>query len=258
MRLAETNVVRWAALAVLLGWSSVLLAQNAPRLPCAASPLPSYAAIGQQPNFQVWRKTGEGWWTPPPCTGWRDTGSSLVVALAGAFTHAGTIDELLNRFGAISTLSGIRYWSVTDKEWRVLVTEADPVIGPDAKERRPDFSAAELKAGQNLYFVQRDSRSTGEVVYRMRVREAVADRLVVEVENVTPVRTFIFTVFVPGAMKTLYFLERRARESWGLYALLSADSSYAAGNEASFINRAAAYYRHFTGVPTDGAPPLAR
>ncbi len=247
-----------AALVILLAWSSGLLAQTAPQPPCGRPPHPFYAENGEQPNFQVWGKKSLASWTPPPCTGWTDGVSNLLVALAGTFSHAGSADELLNRFGAVSTMRGIRYWSVTDKDWRVLVTEAVGLGGPDSKDRRPDFAAPEMKAGLDLFFAQHDSRSTGEVVYKMRAREAGADRIVLELENVTPVRAFIVTVFKPGAMKFLYFLERRTGANWGFYALLSANSSNAEGNEASFINRAAAFYRHFTGVPTDGAPPLAR
>lgn len=247
-----------AALAILLAWSPGLLAQNAPQPPCAGPPQPFYAENGQQPNFQVWGKTSLASWIPPRCTGWIEGVSNLLVALAGTFSHAGSADELLNRFGAVSAMRGIRYWSVTDKEWRVLVTEAAGLGGLGSKARRADFAAPEMKAGLDLFFVQHDSRSTGEVVYKMRVREAGADRLVLELENVTPVRTFFVTVFRPGGMKFLYFLERRASGNWGFYALLSTNSSSAEGKEASFINRAAAYYRHFTGVPTDGAPPLAR
>ncbi|MBE0612063.1 MAG: hypothetical protein IH604_00185 [Burkholderiales bacterium] len=155
-------------------------------------------------------------------------------------------------------MRGIRYWSVTDGTWRVLVTEAAALDNPDASERRPDFALPEMKAGRDVFFAQHDSRSTSAVVYKMRVREADADHLVVELENVTAVRTFFITFFEPGGMKSLYFLERRAGENWGFYALLSANSWSAAGNEASFINRADAFYRHFSGVPTDGAPPMAR
>lgn len=249
--------MKTAALAFLLVWSSALLAQSAPQPPCGTPPQPSYGEIGQQPNVQVWGKTSLATWTPPACTGWANA-SDLLVALSGSFSHAGSADELLKRFGAVSTLRGIQYWSVTDKAWRVLVTDAAALLRPGSKDRRPDFAAAEMKVGQDLYFAQHDSRSTGEVVYRMRVREARADHIVLELENVTPVRAFIVTLFKPGDMKFLYFLHRRAGGTWGIYALLAANSSRAEGNEASFINRVAAYYRHFIGVPTDGSPPLAR
>lgn len=248
-----------AAYAIMLVWSFDLFAQDAPQPPCSGSPQPFYAENGEQPNFQTWGKTRLASWTPPQCTGWTEGVSDLLVALAGTFSYVGTADELLNRFGAVSATRGIRYWSVTDKQWRDLVIEAAAIDGPGSKVRRPDFTAQEMKDGRNLFFTQRDTRSSGEVVYKMRVREAGVDRLVLELENVTRVRAFIvMTVFKPGGMKFLYFLQRRASGNWGFYVLLAANSSYAEGNAASFINRAAAFYRYFTGVPTDGAPPLAR
>ena len=89
------------------------------------------------------------------------------------------------------------------------------------------------------------------------MREIGADRLVIELENASPIRAYFLTTFKSGGMKFPYFLDRRDNEHWGFYVRLSANSSYSVGNEASFINRAAAFYRHFTGVPTDGAPPMA-
>jgi len=250
--------VKGIALALLLASSSGALAQDAPQPPCGRPPQPYYAEIGEQPNVQVWGKSSLAWWTPPPCIGWTDGVGNLLVALAGTFHFAGGADKLLDRIGAVSTLRGIRYWSVTDKEWRVLVTEAAGLDGPDSKDRRPDFGASEMKLGRDLFFVQRDSRTTGEIVYKMSVREAGADHLVVEMKNVTPVRQFVVTLFGPGEIRFLYFLDRRGARAWGIFALLSVNSSFAESNAASFINRAAAFYRHFTGVPTDGAPPLAR
>lgn len=250
--------VKTVALAIFLTWSSGSCALNIPQPPCAISPQPFYADNGKQPNFQVWGKATLASWIPPQCTGWSGGASNVLVAMAGTFSHAGSADDLLKRFGAVSTTRSIRYWSVMDKEWRALVTEAAALSGSNSKDRRPDFSAPEMKLGRDLFLVQRDGRSTGEVIYRMRVRETSADRLVLELENVTPMRKFIVTVFKPGGMKLLYFMERRDGENWGFYVLLSANSSYAEGNEGSYINRAAAFYRHFTGVLTDGAPPLAR
>ena len=252
------RLTKAAVLAVLLACASAALAQNAPQPPGGRPPQPAYARVSEPPSFRVWGEGGLASWIPPACTGWTVGAGNLVVALAGTFNYAGSADGLLDRFGAVSAASGIRYWSVTDNEWRDLITESAGIDGPESKRRRPDFTASEMKLGRDLYFVQRDSRATGEIVYKMRVREASADHIVVEMENVTPVRKFIVTIFGPGEIKFLYFLDRRAGRSWGLFALLSAKSSFADSNAASFVNRAAAFYRHFTGVPTDGAPPLAR
>ena len=41
-----------------------------------------------------------------------------------------------------------------------------------------------------------------------------------EFENVSAVRAFIVTLFRPGELKYLYFLQRRAGSHWDIYALL--------------------------------------
>ncbi len=247
-----------ALLALLLACSFPAIAADVPQPPCASAPRPAYARSGEQPTVQVWEKAALVDWQPPACTGWAGGSTGLLVALAGTFQHTGTADQLLGRFGAISALRGIHYWSAADKEWRVLVTDAVAFGGADSTEHRGDFAASEMMNRDSLYFGQRDSRSTGEVAYKLRVRDAGADHLVLEYENVSAVRAFIVTVFRPGELKYLYFLRRQAGATWGIYLLLSANSAYAEGNEASFINRAVAFYRHFTGAETGGAPPLAR
>jgi hypothetical protein len=242
--------------AVLL-WAGALGAQNLPVPPCGGDPNPAYAEADRQPNVAWWTREALRAWAPPACAARSAEERHLVVALAASISHAGTSDELLQRFGAVSNLRGMRYWSVTDREWRVLINDAAAIQGQDPKRRRDDFSARELKSGRDLYFVQADSRSTGEVVYRMRAREARADRVVVEIENVSTVKLFFVPIFKPGELRFVYFLDRRAAGLWGYYVLVFANTPRAEGNEASFINRAAALYRRFTGVPDDAAPPLA-
>jgi hypothetical protein len=111
---------------------------------------------------------------------------------------------------------------VTDNTWRVLITDA-AALCPDTHRRRADFTAAELKGGSDVFFVQDDSRSSGSVVYRLRTLEASADRL-----------------------------ERRPPGLWFFYGLSSTGaqaSALATVSEASYVNRAAALYSHLTGVP---------
>lgn len=245
-----------AYLLAMLIASSPVLAQS-PQPPCGAPALPAHAQDGHQPNVQVWTKQQLSSWAPPPCLGWSRGGADIVIAMAGTFTNNGGADEALRRFGALSALRGIRYWSVTDKSWRPLITDAAAVTGADGQKRRADFSPEEMKPGRPLYFVQADSRSGGDVIYRMSVREASADRIVLQMENVSPVRAFFVTLFKPGGMRFDYFLQRHGNATWSAYGLLAVSSSRAPGNEASFINRMGAYYRHFTGEATDGAAPLA-
>ena len=198
--------------------------------------------------MRTWRSV-----EPPACLGWPAGKSKLVVALAGKFRHEGNADALLARFGTISAMRGLRYWSVTDKAWRVLITHAAALGGRD-------FTPDEMKRGTELYFEEEDSRSSGPVRYRMRVREARPDRIVVETENASPVRGWLVTLFPAGSLRAVYFLQRLDGGTWGLYGLSSTGeeaSALAGVSEASYINRAAALYRYFIGVPPDRDPPLA-
>jgi hypothetical protein len=214
---------------------------------------------GAAPSVRTWTNDAERW-TPPACMRWPSGQFKLIVALAGSFRHTGDAQTLLARFGAISTMRGLLYWSVSDKAWRVLITDAAALVGPDAARRRPDFTLAEMKGDTDLFFEEQDSRSSGPVVYRLRVLEVSANRIVIETENVSPVRAFLVTLFPPGSLRAAYFLERREPGTWAFYGLSSTSkeaSALATVSEASYVNRAAALYRHFIGVPGDRDPPLA-
>jgi hypothetical protein len=245
IRLTLTAVALYAQTAIADG----------PQPPCAgAAPIPAYA---DPPAVRTWAKAELESWTPPACLGWPRESFQLVVALAASFRHDGDADALLARFGAISAKRGLRYWSVTDKAWRVLITDAAAL---DGQKRRSDFTVAEMKSGADLYFEEADNRSSDAVVYRLRVLEASPNRVVVEIENVTPIRAFFITLFPPGSLRATYFAERRGPDTWGFYGLSSNGaeaSALASVSEASYVNRAAALYRHFIGVPADRDPPLA-
>ncbi len=128
----------------------------------------------------------------------------MVVAVAGSFRHDGEIDALLARIGAISTKKGVRYWSTTDKSWQPLVTDAFALDGPDATQRRADFSASQVAAGQALYYAQNDNRTMGDCVYREQVLVADRKRVMIANENVSPLKKMMVTLFEPGAMQTVY------------------------------------------------------
>src|SRR5262245_63378838 len=63
-----------------------------------------------------------GNWTLPACTGLTAKGDGVLVAVAGSFAFTGSADDLLERFGAVSALKGLKYWSVTEGGWRTLIT----------------------------------------------------------------------------------------------------------------------------------------
>jgi hypothetical protein len=132
---------------------------------------------------------------------------------------------------------------------------------PDLTRRRRDFTEAELRAAGAVHFEQVESRLSSPVVYRMRILEFAPDRFVVETENVTSVRIAFLPVAAPGETRSVHFLTRLGPGLWGYYSLaLSAQDPglFVRVRDASLINRVAAIYRHFVGIPTNLEPPPAR
>jgi hypothetical protein len=91
--------------------------------------------------------------------------------------------------------------------------------------------------------------------------EAANDRLVFDVANVTLMKYLIIPLFHPGEMQSIYYLERESETVWRYYGMARTGknaSSLTVGHEASWINRAVAFYRHVAGIPLDQEPPAAR
>jgi hypothetical protein len=183
------------------------------------------------------------------------------VGLAGQFRYAGSTEALLARFGAISSLVEIRYWSVTEKQWNNLFTHAVALNGADSKKPRSDFSARELRTGADRYFVAADNRSKKEAVSSLHVVAADNTHFVIETENVTPLRWTFLTYSEPGNFQTWYFLDHDIAGTWRYYSLTRVLYASSFFEEVipnkSYVNRAVAMYRHFLDLPTDRNPPAA-
>lgn len=235
-------------------------ADTGPRLPCGGDVFPAYPDVDQPPAVRVWDGSGLGRdWTPPACTGWTSPGFTTLVVTVARFRSSSGIEGLLRRTGAISERAGIRYWSVTQQQWRPLVTGTYALQGPAGGQRRNDFTPEEMAEGKPLYFLQEDSLF-GKVVYRMRIRRDSPDRLVFEAENAETIRNLLVPLFHPGELQSLYFLERESRDVWRYYGILRTgrnSSRLTTGHAASFVNRAVAYYRYLAGIPTDREPPAS-
>ena len=214
------------------------------------------------PAIQAWHgdDLARSGWKPPDCSGWAQSSrSKFVLAVAGSFRFDGSADELAARVGAISTLRDVRYWSVTDKLWRPLLNDASALSRPDPQSRRADFGPAEMTAGSELYYWENDSRS-GKLVQQMKVLVHNPARLVIAIENRTPVRFLLVTLFDPGALQSVEFFDLVSPGVWSLYLLTRTGqgvSALAGGHEASYVNRAVAIFRHLAGVQTDEEPPAA-
>lgn len=239
-----------AIVVVLLSAGLASAADKNPQPPCGTPRVPGYAAVDAAPAVLVISGSDLGAWKPPSCVGWSAQGDGVLVALSGRFAYKGSTDDLLKRFGAISTLKGLKYWSITDGGWRTLITSAKALEAPESGHSRPDFTLAEMKSGKDLYFAQQDNRTSEEVVYRMQVRDLSTNGFVVAVENVTPVRSYMLTLFDPGELLSVQFVERESPGVYGYYGLAFAGESLASSialPQASYVNRALALYGQLTG-----------
>ena len=251
--------MRLLFLMFLFLYPSLVVAQAEPKPPCEGSVFPPYAELGEPPVVKVWSggAMGENW-IPPSCTGWTSQGFRVLTAIAATFRD--DRNGILERPGAISALTGIRYWSVGDRAWEPLVTMATALTGPDPGAARADFTATEITAGKDLFYAQSDNRSSGKVVYRIRVLEFGPDRLSFSIENVTFIKLWMVTLFGPGDLQSFHVLNRRSPTTWTYYGLSRTGlgaNRLTGGHEHSYENRAVAFYRFLAGIPTDLEPPAA-
>jgi hypothetical protein len=260
MRGGAATTMRFA-FSVMLLCQAHGYAQLGPQPPCGKEPVPPYPDLDNSPSVKFWSESDFGHdWRPPACTNWAEVGFSTLTTTVARFRYTSGAEGLLRRIGATSELAGMRYWSTTHKQWQTLIEDAHALTGPQPSQRREDFRPDEMNAGRVLYFEQVDNLS-GKAIYRMHIAEASADRLVIDVENVSIMRYFVVTLFDPGEMQSIYFLDRESANVWRYYSIARTGrnaSRLTAGHEASSINRAVAFYRSLVGIPTDQEPPAAR
>jgi hypothetical protein len=241
--------------------TSHLATADEARPPCSGSaPFPEYGLVGEAPVVRTWPQL-----TPATlavlggCVTWPTSASRLIVAVAGRFRSSDDVDGLLARFGAVSDLPSMRYWSVTDRSWRPLVTSSTALIAAVAGQPRGDFASPELRSGHEAYFAQRDSRGASEAVYWMRVQESTAGRIVIDTGNVTPIRWWGLTLFGPGDLRSVYILDQQEPNIWSYYSLtrIAGNGWLTGGHDKSYVNRIVAMYRHLASIPSDLEPPPA-
>ncbi len=231
-----------------------------PQPPCGAAPEPAYPVAAQARANALVLQAGQNTphWSPPACTGWTAAGEHgyhTLVGLAGRFRLPAGVgpDVVLGRIGAISAMRQVRFWSENAGAWRPFAIEATALSSPDPTAHRADFTAEEMASGQPLYFLQRSGRLAGEVVYRLSVHRLGPDRLLVQTENVTPLRFMLVTLFQPGALQTVQVVERLTPTDWGYYILSrsteAGTSPLATGHQSSYVNRADALFRFVAGQP---------
>lgn len=236
-------------------------AKSGPQPPCVNESVPPYPGLDDSASVKSWSKSDLGQdWKPPACTGWAAVGFTRLVTIVARFRSSSEAGDLLRHIGAISELAGMRYWSTTHKRWQTLILNAQALTDLQSGQRRKDFAPDEMKQGAVLYFEQVDNLS-GKGIYRMKIAEASANRIVFDIENVSTMRYLFIPVLHPGEMQSIYFLDRESDDVWRFYSLVRTGKDanrLIAGNESSAINRAVAFYRYLVGVPTALEPPAAR
>jgi hypothetical protein len=243
---------------------------GAPRLDYAAQPEepnclsadvpPQYAPLDSPPIARATRvKSGA---TAPAGAGCfaKSESAATWITVAAVIRTSSSSSTLIGRFGAISQLVAVEYWSTTDQKWRPMVSSAAAIVATDSRKPRADYSAAELTTGEDRYYIVTDTRLGHSVAYRLRKRLSQPGRLVVETANVDAIRKWGLTLYAPEDVDTLYFLSERSPGVWAYYSITRVlpNSVLAEGHDESFINRAVALYRHYMGLPTDAEPPAAR
>jgi hypothetical protein len=218
-----------------------------------------YPALDASPIAQVARVRGDS--TAPVGAACFDrSGSAAIwVTVAAVNRSAASPETFIGRFGAISELLTVQYWSTTDQKWRPLVSKASAIDGPKSTQPRADYSAAELAAGDGRYYLITDSRSGHATAYRLRLRQIQPGRVVVETSNVSAIKEWGVTIYAANGLDTWYFLNERSPGVWAYYSITRVipASLFAEGHEKSYINRAVALYRHYMVLRTDTEPPAA-
>jgi len=260
MRRATILLLRLVALCLVAGLPmSAAYGQDGAAGACATV---ASGEIGGIPVVRIWH-AGDALpaWRGPGCAAWTSADYSAVVALSGDFAFNGTADDLLLRFGRISSMVGIRYWSVGDNDWRTLITNAAALTGAKSMRHRADFSLDEMHHDGTFYYSQSDSRSSTAVIYRMRVLAADPNHVVIEMENVSSVKLLFVSIYGAGDLKSVVSISRVGSGVWrydGLSAIREGSFSLGGNHDPSYVNRTVALYRHFAGIPTDRDPAVAR
>ena len=252
--------MKWMPVLLYLLLAPAIPSAAEPAAPCPTPSASLFPAPDAAPAIGVWhqRELVQENWTPPACTGWPSASDSrLLVTLTGRFRFAGSMNDLLDRIGSVSSLRDVRYWSDSDKEWHRLANDASALTSPNPASRRSDFKAADLNKGARLFYWEKDEGNR-DTVYRLSVYASSPDYFVLANENITPIKRFVFTIFKPGTLQSVMIVQRLSENSFGVYMLSRTDmraSALSEGHESLYVNRSIALYRKLVGAKTDPEPP---
>lgn len=188
---------------------------------CGQAGSPPYPPYDRPPLVHSWIAGGRQDGAAPDCTGLGRRDPELLIRVVGSYVAPGDMAAQLLRLGAVSTLKGMPYWSFTDRKRQTLIQEAFAIDSPTSQRPRADFTLDELKRGDELYFVQRDNRSSALVPYGLRVLPTGPESLLLRVENVGDIKMMGLTVLAAREVQWAVTLERLGGTRYGYRSLLA-------------------------------------
>ncbi len=189
-------------------------------------------------------------WQVPLCVAWDGQFFTAVATVHGTL-DALDVNALLERIGAVSSLKGMRYWSVTDHRLQTLITNSFAVLLAQPNQPRPDYALGEFQVGQELYFSEQDNRLPDPVIYRLRILERDEHHFVIDITNVTAAKKLFLTLLSPGDVRTIIFVSDTKEGRWTCYGLSGVHASKLASiveNPKSQLNRLLAFYGFISGA----------
>ncbi len=259
---------RLAALtgAALLPAGAVCAADPAGAL-CGTAPAPAYPPQDKPPIIQTWLVDGHRDGPTPDCSALQGREFELLVRLTASLAAPPDADLMLTRLGAVSAMKNATYWSFTDHKRLALFKEAYAVDSATNLQARADFSAAELRHGQELTYVHSDNRSAKLMPYGMRLVKSTPDSLQLHIENLGELRMYGMLMLAAHETQWSVTLERLGAGRWGYRSLLAQRRLRMGRNEQhrlSNLARSAAMFDLLAGRQTDveapsrgAAPPTA-
>jgi hypothetical protein len=187
---------------------------------CGSAPPPAYPAADKPALVQSWLQDGRQDGPLPDCSGLKSHDFELLVRLTASYLAPGDLETQLGHFGAVSKLKGASYWSYSDRKRLVLFPEAYAVDHPGTLKPRADYSVAELRSGNELYFAHSDNRSSTLAPYSLRLLQSSAESFQVQVENVSDLRYLGMTLVAHHDMQWAVAIERLGGGRWGYRSLL--------------------------------------
>ena len=246
LRLALAGLPLWPAAASAWGEPAAAL--------CGNGPAPAHPAPGQPPLLETWVAGQPTAGPAPDCQGLSMASPELLVRLTGSCQRHSTLADELQRFGQVSRLKGMPYWSFTDQKREPMIALAHAVTDAGGREARADFSLAELQGGGLLYFVHDDNRSRRAVVYRMRLLRHSDTGFVLYFDNLGELSFMGLTLLAPQELQWRVSVQALGAGVWGYQSLLALQRmrlGRASQHRLSNLSRTVAMFDLWAGRQTD-------